>query len=60
VIVSDMQTLSHLFENNKAWAGRIRQQDPEFFANLAQQQSPTYLWGSVARTAGCRPTRLSD
>jgi carbonic anhydrase len=47
-----MRTLIQLFENNKAWAGRIRQQDPEFFANLAQQQSPTYLW------IGCSDSRV--
>ena len=47
-----METLSHLFEQNKAWAGRIRQQDPEFFSTLAQQQSPTYLW------IGCSDSRV--
>jgi carbonic anhydrase len=47
-----METLSHLFDNNKTWAGRIRQQDPDFFANLAQQQSPTYLW------IGCSDSRV--
>ena len=47
-----METLSHLFENNKAWADRIRKQDPEFFANLAHQQSPTYLW------IGCSDSRV--
>jgi carbonic anhydrase len=47
-----MKTLSLLFDNNKTWAGRIRQQDPEFFANLAQQQSPTYLW------IGCSDSRV--
>ena len=47
-----MPTLSHLFENNKAWAGRIRQQDPEFFVKLSQQQSPTYLW------IGCSDSRV--
>lgn len=34
-----MRTLSHLFESNKAWAGRIRQQDSDFFVNLSPQQS---------------------
>lgn len=44
--------LSHLFENNKAWAGRIRQQDPDFFLKLSQQQSPSYLW------IGCSDSRV--
>jgi carbonic anhydrase len=39
-----MHTLGHLFDNNRKWAGRIREEDPEFFLNLARQQSPTYLW----------------
>jgi len=47
-----MQTLSHLFENNKAWAGDIRQQDPDFFLKLSQQQSPGYLW------IGCSDSRV--
>jgi carbonic anhydrase len=51
-VPSLMETLSHLFDNNKTWAGRIRQQDPDFFTNLAQQQSPTYLW------IGCSDSRV--
>ena len=47
-----MRTLSHLFENNKAWAERIRQQDPEFFLELSHQQLPTYLW------IGCSDSRV--
>jgi len=47
-----MQTLNHLFQSNKAWAERIRQQDPEFFLNLSRQQSPTYLW------IGCSDSRV--
>jgi carbonic anhydrase len=47
-----METLGHLFDNNKAWAGRIRQQDPEFFLTLSQQQVPTYLW------IGCSDSRV--
>jgi len=47
-----MQTLSHLFENNKAWAGHIRQQDPDFFLKLSQQQLPSYLW------IGCSDSRV--
>jgi len=45
-------TLGHLFEDNKAWAGRIREQEPDFFLKLSQQQLPTYLW------IGCSDSRV--
>lgn len=45
-------TLSHLFDNNRAWAARIRQQDPDFFQRLSQQQAPRYLW------IGCADSRV--
>jgi len=47
-----METLTHLFQNNKAWATRIQAQDPGFFPTLSQQQSPTYLW------IGCSDSRV--
>ena len=47
-----MRTLKHLFDNNHAWAGRIRRQDPEFFLKLSRQQSPAYLW------IGCADSRV--
>jgi carbonic anhydrase len=47
-----MRTLSHLFENNKAWAERLRQQDPDFFLQLSRQQSPGYFW------IGCSDSRV--
>jgi carbonic anhydrase len=47
-----VRSLNHLFDNNKAWAARIRQQDPEFFAMLSHQQSPKYLW------IGCSDSRV--
>ena len=47
-----MRILNHLFENNKAWAGRIREQDPEFFLKLSRQQLPGYLW------IGCSDSRV--
>jgi carbonic anhydrase len=47
-----MRTLDHLFDNNRKWAGRIREQNPEFFPNLARQQSPDYLW------IGCSDSRV--
>src|SRR5947207_1178861 len=47
-----MKTLPHLFERNRAWAQRIREQDPEFFQKLVQQQAPEYLW------IGCSDSRV--
>jgi len=47
-----LATLTDLFEKNKAWANRIRQQEPNFFLELSQQQSPTYLW------IGCSDSRV--
>jgi carbonic anhydrase len=47
-----METLDHLFASNKAWAGRIREQDPNFFRVLSEQQSPAYLW------IGCSDSRV--
>jgi len=46
------RTINHLFDNNKAWAARIRQQDPDFFTTLSLQQSPKYLW------IGCSDSRV--
>ncbi len=47
-----MKRLPHLFENNRAWAEKIRAQDAEFFDKLARQQSPEYLW------IGCADSRV--
>ncbi|HZQ45915.1 MAG TPA: carbonate dehydratase [Verrucomicrobiae bacterium] len=47
-----METLGHLFKNNKSWAGQIRRQDPDFFLKLSRQQSPAYLW------IGCSDSRV--
>ena len=47
-----MRSLIQLFDNNRAWAERIRRQDPEFFANLSRQQTPGYLW------IGCSDSRV--
>ncbi len=47
-----MPGLDHLFQKNKTWAERIRQQDANFFADLSQQQSPGYLW------IGCADSRV--
>jgi carbonic anhydrase len=44
--------LDHLLENNRAWAERIRREDADFFAKLAAQHSPNYLW------IGCSDSRV--
>ena len=41
-----MRTLSHLFENNRAWAGTAKPGDP------SDQPAPEYLW------IGCSESRL--
>ena len=47
-----METLDHLFENNRKWSESVRQVQPEFFLELARQQSPKYLW------IGCADSRV--
>ena len=47
-----MRVLNHLFDKNKAWAGKIKQSDPDFFINLSHQQNPQYLW------IGCSDSRV--
>jgi carbonic anhydrase len=47
-----MRTLSHLFDNNRAWAEAISRRDPEFFLKLSRQQLPQYLW------IGCADSRV--
>ena len=47
-----MPSLSHLFDNNRAWSERIRASDPEFFPRLSRQQRPRYLW------IGCSDSRV--
>lgn len=47
-----MKDLEDLLNNNRVWAESIKARDPEFFATLAQQQSPRYLW------IGCSDSRV--
>jgi carbonic anhydrase len=47
-----MRVLAHLFANNRAWAGERTAEDPHFFARLAGQQAPQYLW------IGCSDSRV--
>jgi carbonic anhydrase len=45
-------SLDDLFENNRTWSAARIQSDPTFFARLAQQQAPRYLW------IGCSDSRV--
>ncbi|MGL4638149.1 MAG: carbonate dehydratase [Shewanella sp.] len=47
-----MKLLKALFDNNRRWAGRISQENPDFFEQLAKQQNPEYLW------IGCSDSRV--
>jgi carbonic anhydrase len=47
-----MRVLKHLFEKNRAWSRRMTAADPAFFARLAEQQAPEYLW------IGCSDSRV--
>ena len=47
-----MTSLKQLFDNNRTWAERIQQDEPDFFERLSQQQSPKYLW------IGCSDSRV--
>ena len=47
-----MSNLDTLFDKNREWASSVKTSDPEFFAKLAAQQSPEYLW------IGCSDSRV--
>ena len=47
-----MSQLKKLYENNIAWAEKIKKDKPDFFLNLSKQQSPDYLW------IGCSDSRV--
>jgi carbonic anhydrase len=47
-----MKSLDELLENNRAWAAKIKAEDPDFFQTLSKQQSPQYLW------VGCSDSRV--
>jgi len=47
-----MRALPELLENNRRWADAVRQRTPDFFEQLAKQQSPQYLW------IGCADSRV--
>ncbi len=47
-----MRVLKRLFEQNRTWAAKVKEQQPDFFLKLAKQQNPEYLW------IGCADSRV--
>ncbi|MDX1539664.1 carbonate dehydratase [Arsukibacterium sp.] len=47
-----MPKFKELFINNKNWADRIEREQPGFFKQLSEQQTPEYLW------IGCSDSRV--
>ena len=47
-----MSNLNDLLVKNQQWAASIKEQDPDFFDRLKNQQSPEYLW------IGCSDSRV--
>ncbi len=47
-----MSQLKHLLENNKVWAAKKQNENPNIFKSLAEKQAPKYLW------IGCSDSRV--
>ena len=45
--------LDSLLEKNKRWSDSVKEREPDFFTELAKQQSPEYLW------IGCSDSRVA-
>jgi hypothetical protein len=45
--------LDHLLEKNRRWSDSVKEIEPDFFTELAKQQSPEYLW------IGCSDSRVA-
>jgi carbonic anhydrase len=48
-----VKNLEHILENNKRWSDEVKKREPDFFTELAKQQSPEYLW------IGCSDSRVA-
>lgn len=47
-----MEEIRQLLDNNRQWAESVQAENPDFFPQLARQQSPDYLW------IGCADSRV--
>jgi carbonic anhydrase len=45
-------SINDILQNNREWADDVKRIDPEYFSNLAKQQSPEFLW------IGCSDSRV--
>jgi carbonic anhydrase len=48
-----VKNITDLLENNRNWSESVRKEKPNFFADLAAQQNPDYLW------IGCSDSRVA-
>lgn len=48
-----MNQIEDLIEKNRRWSERMHEKNPRFFADLAAQQKPEYLW------IGCSDSRVA-
>jgi carbonic anhydrase len=51
-VIEGMKDLRELLDGNRAWAEGIKAHDPDFFHELARQQTPRYMW------IGCSDSRV--
>lgn len=51
-ILKDPKPLARLLERNRAWAARMREENPAFFSALVEQQAPRIFW------IGCSDSRV--
>lgn len=47
-----MSKIDDLLQNNREWSARLTENEPRYFADLAKQQNPKYLW------IGCSDSRV--
>ena len=48
----EIDDIQELFDHNREWAAQMERDDPGFFARLAKQQEPDFLW------IGCSDSRV--
>lgn len=51
-MATDSDDIAKLFDNNRHWAEQMETESPGFFAGLAAQQNPKFLW------IGCSDSRV--